>query len=46
METSVLVKIIESEIELDGNGSATEVGWNAALEWVINLLESIEEAKL
>jgi len=46
METSVLVKIIESEIELDGNGAAWEVGWNQALQWVINLLESIEEAKL
>lgn len=46
MDTNILIKLIESERDADQVVSSYEQGWDAALEWVCNLLTSIEEAKL
>lgn len=46
MNKEIVKALIESEMDADLVVSSFEQGWQAALEWVCNLLDSLEEAKL
>lgn len=45
MDKEIVKALIESEMN-DPEYGSYDRGWNTALQWVCNLLDSLEEAKL